>query len=46
MAKVNPPMSSAVVEIADDLVERYEAQGWARVKAKAEPESPKTNKRK
>lgn len=37
MAAVNPPSSSAVVEIADSLLERYQAQGWTLVGSQ-EPE--------
>lgn len=38
--RVHPPMSKAVVEIGDELVERYKAQGWT-VVADKEPEAPK-----
>jgi hypothetical protein len=30
-AILTPPGSSVGIELADDLVERYEAQGWTRV---------------
>lgn len=35
--KVNPPVSAAVVEIPDELVEKYEAQGWTVVKEPVKP---------
>lgn len=41
MAAVNPPSSTAVVDIADALVDQYIAQGWTAVEAK-----PETVKRK
>ena len=34
MAALNPPLSTAVVDVADDLVERYEAAGWTKVQPK------------
>lgn len=36
MVAVNPPSSAAVVDIADDLLEKYVAQGWTAVDAKPE----------
>lgn len=38
--KVNPPSSSAVVEIPEELVERYTQQGWTLVEVKSEPKKP------
>lgn len=38
MVAYNPPSSKSVVEIPKDLVDRYEAAGWTKVKAS--PEKP------
>ena len=39
-ARLSRAGSSAVIEVADDQVERYTAEGWAEVKPKkAEPKS-------
>lgn len=35
MAKLNPPSSTAVVDVPDAQVEKYQAQGWVAVKAPA-----------
>ncbi len=40
MARIHPPMSKAIVDIDDSLLERYTAQGWTAV-ADKEPEAPK-----
>lgn len=39
-SQVSPPSSSAVVEIADELVERYIAQGWTLAAVEEEPAKP------
>lgn len=44
MAKVNPLSSDAVVEIPDDLVERYAAQGWTVVGAAKDAPAKKSGR--
>lgn len=39
--KIRPSFSSAVVEIAEDLVGKYTAQGWVEVKPAPVPEVKK-----
>ena len=46
MAQMNPPNSDAVVDIADDLVERYEAAGWSTKKSTAKPAAKKSTAKK
>lgn len=43
MARVSPLNSDAVIEIADELVERYEAQGWTVEKPAAKRASKSKN---
>jgi hypothetical protein len=33
MAAMNPPHSGAVVDVPDDLVDRYSQAGWTKVSA-------------
>lgn len=35
MVAYNPPLSQSVVELPEELVERYEAAGWTPVKKQA-----------
>jgi hypothetical protein len=40
--KVRPPFSTAVVEVDDEVVERYEKAGWVKVE-KPKPARPAKN---
>lgn len=42
MAALNPPLSTAVVDVADELVERYEEAGWTKVQAAKPKRSTKS----
>lgn len=35
MAELKPPFSTAVVNVPDESVEKFKAQGWVEVKAAA-----------
>lgn len=46
MAELNSPSSTAVVDVPDELVESYVAQGWTRVEKdepKRKPGRPKSS---
>lgn len=49
MARLNPPSSSAVVDVPDALVDQYVAQGWVEAKGagrvKADEKSPEPVRR-
>lgn len=46
MAALNPPFSTAVVNVPDESAEKYKAQGWRVVERKtAAPVSEKSERR-
>lgn len=45
VALLNPPFSTAVVDVPDESVEKYEAQGWVAVKAPTKPDAEPEKRR-
>lgn len=41
MARLNPPSSSAIVDVPDSLVDQYVAQGWAEAKGAEQVQAEK-----
>ena len=44
MARLTSPSSTAVIDVPDELVERYTAAGWVAEKPKATPRTKRDEK--